>query len=933
MANRRLEGVSYRPFRAQPQVAEGLLPVARDGGELEAKVAAGLARFADSMGRRADREAERAGMLAGRRAAMAGGPEAATVSGGGTATASVNGQAGHVRGARGSIRVSPREANATATAARDYLMQKHGFSAAQAAAFAGHGMQESAFNIAAVGDNGTARGIMQWRGDRLEALRRYAASAGRNVDDLETQLDFAVHELRGSEKTSGDAFFASSTVEDAVTALMGYERPVGWTADNPRAGHGYENRLSYALGFAPKGDGSYRSLPSPASVAPVSVTPVDVPVTVTPGKAGSFRPGGRDTVYGRAYDVAGTRTYLEQLELTMMKDQDAVYEAYKDDPAMLEKAYGDLLTAHRNEHVFEEIDPEYTAAFEKRAYAKVSAARDAAEQRRRAQDRVEFLGRVEDLENAKSRALAGMTVDSDTAESDIAALQGSIDQHYDSAVARGVLSPGEAEQAKRASRSDLMTAFYTKQAAGKTAAEIRTMRADMTRDYAAGKLDLDAGDWDRVNDGLMAAEKARATQDEKADADLKKRGDDLASRVARGLPVTADEIARFQLDAATAPSGKAIVASTLSRLKVGEAIRTLPIGEVEKRLPTLLGENATADDIAAARKMIASHREDLKSDPIGVAERFGILPVSPGLPLEQDADPATVSAAFSERINQAEAAAKHFGVSPRYFRPGEADQIEAAVKTDPERGVSIAAGLVDAAGDNAQSVLRELGETAPAVSGAGEIVAIGGDPKAARDLLAGSGKAPDGKAYPDMKVTKRIPAAQAIAGDALAFTPDQINRLDEQAAAIARKRLYDAGIDPKTEDAAPVYERAFQEAAGARFLGQVQFGGFAGYDRGIFWRENQVLVPPTIRADRFSDVIGALTDADVGQVKAKNGKTWTARDFQKAMPVAVNGGYVFALGDPASGSPQFIADENGKPLVLDIANMEGLKARIPEAFR
>ncbi|NSY12394.1 phage tail tip lysozyme [Agrobacterium vitis] len=947
MANRLPQPVGYRPFRVQPILQEGVLPSPRDDGELERKVAVGLARVADEFGQRADREAVAAGQKAGKADALAGAPGASTVTGDAV---------GPVDGPRQGRLVNPKAANAEAAKARDYLVAQHGFSPAQAAAFVGHGMQESAFNTQASGDNGSAFGIMQWRGDRQTALRQFAAKSGRNVVDLPTQLDFAVSELKSTEKSAGDKFFASGNVQDAVSALMSYERPAGWTPGNPTAGHGYDNRLGYALSFAPADGGqpsavaapdsavpapvdgaakpTYRSMPSASSVAPVSVTPVSVPVKIEPGKAGTFRPKEGDTIYARAYNVAGEKTYIQQLELTLLQDQDAVYDKYKDDPAMLQKAYGELLQAHKQEHLFPEIEADYTAAYNKRAYGLVRQAQDAQQTRIKQQDRGDFLGRVGTLEDTKSRAMAGIDFKSDSAPARLADLQATIDDHYDTAVAKGVISAADAERAKRASRGDMMVTYYTKQAQSLPADDIASMRKSMTADYSAGKLDgVDADSWDKIDAEMIAAERARRTQDEKSDKDLTKRGEDLVSRIARGMPVSPDEFARFQLDAATAPKGSEIVGSTLTRRKVADAIRTLPIEEVEKRLPSLLGDKATADDRDFSRKLIESHRKELQTDPIGVAERFGILPPSAGLPIDGDADPSTVSGAFSERINQAEAVARHFGVQPKYFRPGEVDQIEKTVTTDPERGVSIAAGLVDAAGRNAPQVLRELGQDAPAVSGAGEIMALGGNVKAARDLLAGYGKTPDGKAYPDMKVTARVPQAQKIAGGALVFSPDQVNSLDAQAAAIARKRLYDAGIDPKTPDAKPIYERAFQEAAGASFAGSVQYGGFAGYDRGMFYREKQVLVPPTVRADRFGTVIEAISDADLGGVKAKNGRAWTAADFQKAMPVAVDGGYVFALGDPASSTPMFIAGEDGKPILLDLGNMDALKKRVPEAFK
>ncbi|MVA23220.1 transglycosylase SLT domain-containing protein [Agrobacterium vitis] len=882
--------------------------------------------MADEFGQQADRQAVAAGQKAGEADAKAGAPGASTVTGDAVAPAQ--------SGTR--IAVAPENIRGVISEAAT----RHGVDPNALMQIAS---VESGFDPNAKNPNSSAGGLFQFidgtakqygLADRFDPAQA-ADAAARLAKDNSAALKSAL----GRDPTAGELYLAHQQGAQGAIKLLSNPSAraadvVGGEAVSLNGGADGMTAGEFAAKWTSKfGSGSYKSIPSASSVAPVSVTPA-APVKIEPGKAGTFRPMEGDTLYARAYNVAGEKTYIQQLELTLLQDQDAVYDKYKDDPAMLQKAYGELLQAHKQEHLFPEIEADYTAAYNKRAYGLVRQAQDAQQTRIKQQDRGDFLGRVGTLEDTKSRAMAGIDFKSDSAPARLADLQATIDDHYDTAVAKGVISAPDAERAKRASRGDMMVTFYTKQAQTLPADDIASMRKSMTADYSAGKLDgVDADSWDKIDAGMIAAERARRTQDEKADKDLTKRGEDFASRIARGMPVSPDEFARFQLDAATAPKGSEIVGSTLTRMKVSDAIRTLPIAEVEKRLPSLLGEKATADDRDFSRKLIESHRKELQTDPIGVAERFGILPPSAGLPIDGDADPSTVSGAFSERINQAEAVARHFGVQPKYFRPGEIDQIEKTVTTDPERGVSIAAGLVDAAGRNAPQVLRELGQDAPAVSGAGEIMALGGNVKAARDLLAGYGKTPDGKAYPDMKVTARVPQAQKIAGGALVFSPDQVNSLDAQAAAIARKRLYDAGIDPKTPDAKPIYERAFQEAAGASFAGSVQYGGFAGYDRGMFYREKQVLVPPTVRADRFGTVIEAISDADLGGVKAKNGRAWTAADFQKAMPVAVDGGYVFALGDPASSTPLFIAGEDGKPILLDLGNMDALKKRVPEAFK
>lgn len=938
MANRQISPVSYRQFDVQPNLAEGLLSVAREGGDLERKVAMGLARLADEFSRRADREAMLAGQRAGARDALAGAPEAGRVTGGQvTGTASTNGQAGHVAGAQGGVRVevngrlpagmrnnNPGNIKFTGTGAfpgvvgpsvnRDQGDPQAVFATPEAGMSAMYALAKRKYDGGKRSTNQLIAGNMGWTPGNSQAAANVARTMGIGPND----------DINMNDPAMAASFMRALMLQEHGAASRLYT----------------DEQIKAAIGggaaSAPAAGREYGAMPSAASVGPVSVTPVREPVTIEPGKAGTWRPTGRDTVYGRAYDVSGTRTYLEMLDLAMEENQTAIFDAYKDDPAGLEKALDEGLTADLRDNVFEEIAPEYTVAWRKKAARLVSRAQSAAREREEAQNRMDFLGRVEDLENRKSQRLAGFDPGDPAAADDLAGLQASIDAHWESAAARGIVSPAEAEKYRRASRSDTTVGFYTAQAARLPADDIKGMRAAMTADYAAGKLaGVSADDWERIDKGLKAAESARRTQDEKADADLRRRGDEIAKRVGRGLPVAPQDIARLQLDARTAPNGQEIVSSTLLRLRVAEAIRTQPIGVIERNVKTLVGETATAEDIDFARKAIADHRADLRSDPLGVAERFGVLPVSDGLPLDGDIDPGAVSSAFSERMHAAKAAAAHFGVTPKFFRPGEAERIEAVLKADPARGLDLAAGLVDAAGGDADGILAELGGAAPALSLSGGLIAAGGNRQAALDLIAGFGKTPDGKDYPDMPVTKRVPDAQRLASAALAFAPAEVNRLDRAAAAIARKRLYEAGIDPKKEDAKPVYERAYQEAAGATFAGDVQFGGFADYaPPGWWYGKGRVLVPPSIRADRLPDVVEALTDGDLGGVKGKNGKAWSARDFRTAMPVAVKGGFAFARGDIARGAPLFIADEKGDPIVLDLAGLRSvLEPRVPGAYR
>lgn len=89
---------------------------------------------------------------------------------------------------------------------------------------------ESAFNTKAVGDNGTAFGIAQWRGPRFQNLKKFAASKGTDWHDFDTQVDFVDHEMRtGSDPGAGIAFAKLQRAGDKDEAynhfVTHYERP------------------------------------------------------------------------------------------------------------------------------------------------------------------------------------------------------------------------------------------------------------------------------------------------------------------------------------------------------------------------------------------------------------------------------------------------------------------------------------------------------------------------------------------------------------------------------------------------------------------------------------------------------------------------------------------------------------------------------------
>lgn len=111
-----------------------------------------------------------------------------------------------------------------------------GFTPEQAAGFLGNFSVETGgtFDPGTEQVGGNGYGIAQWD-DRRTTLEAYAQQQGQPVDSLELQLDFVMHELKGSESAAYELIKATETVTQAWEIISRYyERPLVW--ENPERG-------------------------------------------------------------------------------------------------------------------------------------------------------------------------------------------------------------------------------------------------------------------------------------------------------------------------------------------------------------------------------------------------------------------------------------------------------------------------------------------------------------------------------------------------------------------------------------------------------------------------------------------------------------------------------------------------------------------------
>ncbi len=145
-------------------------------------------------------------------------------------------------------------------------------------------------------------GIAQWNGQRARNLYGFAKASGRDAGNLDTQLDFLMHEMNGegdkygagSERGAYKDLINADNHTAATRAFIGFERPLGWSAKNPTGGHAWKARHAYAgqlLGMSPEeiaaaqGSSSELSPEQAQAIQPSNgdaIQPVDTIETIQP---------------------------------------------------------------------------------------------------------------------------------------------------------------------------------------------------------------------------------------------------------------------------------------------------------------------------------------------------------------------------------------------------------------------------------------------------------------------------------------------------------------------------------------------------------------------------------------------------------------------------------------------------------------------------
>lgn len=818
---------------------------------------------------------------------------------------------------------------------KEYLMQKHGISNEAASGVVGNFAQESGFNTKAINpgdgvDGSNSIGIGQWNSDRARNLHRFAAAQGRPVDDWQLQLDFTMHELNSTEKSAGDRLRAARTVEEATAAFIGFERPAGWSAANPRGGHGWQNRLAAAQ--------SVYGASAPAGAA-AAAAPQRSPVTAAPGGmrvtlTGSVPPltlKPKGTLGNDAYNAAAIAAHSARLDSAMRRQMEAVALQHVDDPQGLEGGL-DALRAGYMEGLPPEAQIKLDASFEAQKFA---LGQEAATRYRQNAESATLAAFEETIDTRTRNAyrLAAGDGDPATVDAYVARELASVEAEIDGST----LSPLQKSRAKANAAEGVTTARVL---GGFSAIEDPAARAAYARqfqeDYQSGEgaaAGLPLATFDKINTELQQKLNQDNVAATKRDTALEKAVNDQIGFLKKGLPV--GDAVRQRLQDEIAKTGNPELVANLTFLDGLANLQKVLIAGPPQKIDAAIAQlkkQAQETGTTEAAKTTLDVLDELKGqmakglaeDPLTWADRAGVAKVEP-LAFGDPADPAagpTLAASLAERVNDAVTVGKHYGIDPKFFTPAEADGFKKLLKDTPLAMPSLVSALSAGLGDATPRALAEISKEAPVLAQVAGLVHATGSQRVAVEVA----EALDLRNQPGYKsalptAAKQQAAAASLIGAALGGDMSGQGEVFDTAAALFERRALARGLDMDQFDvegspARNTYLQALDEVLGATTRDGVKYGGVTEVNGAT------TIAPPDLIADTLQDLLSNLAPDDLifqPSIGTANGVSISLDQIREGTLVRVaDGRYRIATGAIDAGDPRFVPSQTGGYFELDM---------------
>ncbi|MBJ7535283.1 hypothetical protein JDN40_14320 [Rhodomicrobium vannielii ATCC 17100] len=658
-----------------------------------------------------------------------------------------------------------------------------------------------------------------------------------------------------------------------------------------------------------------------------------------------FRPTKDMTIYGRSFDTAGLQVHETQWKTAMLGDLDTVYQKFGNDPSALRSE----LQARRGKWVtkaLQEIRPDIQLEFDKQEMTFTRQAARAAAERAAAENRAAFSVELgETLKRTQQRAYwLGLDETADTiSAADIAALEKSLKRT--GVDGKPMFSPSERasvlEKAKgEVTDARILGAFSRLPGLQAKAEFIQKFEGDFSKsDGIAKHYTLDQ--FERMSGKLRAELHASKTQADATAAMLKEQVGQVEKMAEKGFSPPPDQMAALKGQvAALAMDGKASIDTKRS---FAEAENLLEWHSAAVKAPPQdldawvakerdrLKNNATPFEVRRldlGEKLLGTMHTELKHDPLGWADRSGVLKVAP-------LDLAKPQESLARRIGEADAVAAAYGQKPVYFRPDEKRAIAAMAAQGGEQTIAVTQAIASTGDpERAHAMARELFSETPAMAMLTGLATKAGPSPAVRDAADGFAlrKAQGFKSIAPKEKEQRE-AAISVLGDTFKEMPKSESAAVALANAVYEVRARRIGATDFDER---IWKQGLREVMGERDVGGVVYGGVAENDLSSWRSERRIVLPPFLRQDRWHEAIDAITPADLEQ----SGLGTPTGD--KGVPIpwsrVKNGGTLVNAGDGRyfidMGDGRFVRDrKTDSPYVLDLYALRPLLAkRRPDLF-
>ena len=662
-----------------------------------------------------------------------------------------------------------------------------------------------------------------------------------------------------------------------------------------------------------------------------------------------FRPTRAMTIRGEAYDKAGLDVYKARMKVEMATDLEEVYAKYGDDPSKLAQAYNEKRRGWLS-NVLPEVRPDMELSFRSATAAGMRQATRAQTTRVTAEQKATLEAELQlSLRGIHQRAYAlGLDATADEL------LAGEL-QQMGKAMARVgpngkyLIEPKAAEKLLQEAGRDVATARLLGAFERLPSLEAKEkFIADFNADFAGSRGLAKVYDLDRFRQvgGMLEAElrSARVGQNATRRA-LEQDIAGVARMAEKGFAPPSDDMAALKARVASAndPELAAALEAGENLMQWQSQARRLTPAELDawtRGERDRMAKGASSGEVARlelGEKLLTTMRTELGKDPLGWADRVGVLQIAP----LDFSSPETAAATLKARVAQADEVATAYGVEPKYLRPDEVRSLAAATAEGGQNAIAIAQAVAGAAPERAQEILGQVFDHAPAVAALGGLVAAGDPtqpPQVAIDAADGMAlRRTDGFKALISEGRASREAASGVLGTSLSVLPKSETAVIALANSAYEVRARRQGV---TEFDAVVYGQALREVLGEQTVAGVKYGGLYHQDRGLFGGPagSPIVIPPDVRQDKFKDLIETIRAEDLidpfgGRPESGDGKPLTMATLRRAKLVTIGQGrYMMALGSDLQNDPQYVV-RGGEPYVLDLNALSGtLRRRRPDLY-